>query len=155
MELQNYNSKRMTVILLTLLSLLMSMSSCKKDKTFDIDITRFEWVLQEVDIGNEAFKYEKKKYFRENAFVLKFDTDTTFTLNTSVNYAGGKYKIETKGQVLIVSYSENTQVGAVDTKELELNQNLINTFKEVTEYKVIGKTLMFKSTAGQVEFKKK
>lgn len=145
----------MTVILLTFFPLLTGMSSCKKDKTLDLDITKFEWVLQEVNTGNETFMPEKKEYFTENAFVLKFETDTSFSLNTSINYAGGKYKIETKGEILIAAYGESTSVGAVNTKEQELNQNLIDVFKEVTEYKVVGKILVFKGAKGEVEFKKK
>lgn len=155
MKTQNYISKQMTIILFIFFPLLAGMSSCKKDKTLEVDITKFEWVLQEINTWSETYKPEKKEYFRENAFVLNFDTDTTFSLNTSVNYAGGKYKMETKGKILIVAYGESSSVGVADTKEQELNQNLINVFKEVTEYKVVGKTLVFKGRKGEIEFKKK
>jgi hypothetical protein len=71
-----------------------------------------------------------------------------------VNYAGGKYKIITKGNIKVYTYDESTKVGVANAKELELNQNLIDVFKEVTEYKVVGKTLVFKGVIGEVEFKK-
>lgn len=64
-------------------------------------------------------------------------------------------KWKQKGKILIVAYGESSSVGVADTKEQELNQNLINVFKEVTEYKVVGKTLVFKGRKGEIEFKKK
>lgn len=145
--------RQLTLILLILFPLITVMTSCKKDKTLDIDITKFEWKLQEIRTGGKTLKPERKDYFRENPFILKFDSDTTFSLNTSVNFAKGKYQIESKGEILIFTYGESTCVGTVDTKEQELNQNLLYVFKEVKKYIVVGETLLFKGTKGEVEFK--
>ena len=144
----------MSLLLFILFPLMTGMSSCKKDKTLDIDITKFSWTLKEVRTIDKTLKPEKKEYFREEAFILKFDTDTTFILNTSVNFAGGKYLITQKGKITIVVYGESTQVGAVDINEKELNENLLTVFSYVDEYKVAGKTLTFKGEKGEVEFKR-
>lgn len=148
---------RLKILLLFLLiiPIMGGMSSCKKDKTLDLDIAEFSWELKEVRTNSNTFKTVKRKnHFIEDAFVLKFATDSIFSLNTSVNYAGGKCKIITKGNIKVYTYDESTKVGVANAKELELNQNLIEVFKEVTEYKVVGKKLVFKGVKGEVEFKK-
>ena len=146
--------KKLITLTLFLMSLITGMSSCKKDQTLDLDITKFTWKLKEVRTSGNTFKAEEKEYFRETAFVLIFNTDSIFSLNTSVNFAGGKYEIATKGEIKIYSYRESTKVGTLDTKDLELNTNLLIVFKGVTEYEVIGETLIFKGDKGEVEFKK-
>jgi hypothetical protein len=71
---------RLKILLLLLFPIMAGMSSCQKDKTLDLDISEFSWELKEVRTNSNTFKTEKRKnHFIEEAFVLKFDTDSTFS----------------------------------------------------------------------------
>ena len=50
----------------------------------------------------KTLKPERKDYFRENPFILKFDSDTTFSLNTSVNFAKGNIRLKAR-EILVLS----------------------------------------------------
>lgn len=134
---------------------LISLSSCKKDTTSDTDITAFSWKLISVSSNAGAFEPENRDYHREDAFILSFENDSMFTLNTSVNHAGGKYFIPEKGEINVVIYHEFTEVYPTDADEISLNENLITVFGEVSSYTIKGRTLTFKGAKGEVVFKKK
>jgi hypothetical protein len=128
--------------------------SCKKDLTDTTDITAWEWKVKSVTTNGKTFKPKKKDYLRNDAYILVFENDMTFKLNTSVNMAGGNYLIVEKGKVSISTYEEYTEVVTTDNKEVELNKNLLTVFNEVTTYEVLGDILIFKGTKGEVKLKK-
>ena len=127
---------------------------CKKDVTDTIDITAWKWELKAVTTGSDTYKPKNKDYLRNDAYILTFEADSTFTLSTSVNYAGGNYTIPKNGEISIYLYEETTEVATSDNDEKKLNENLLTVFSEVTTYQVLGKTLIFKGSKGEVEFKK-
>lgn len=142
------------LVLFFIIFAIIASCSCRKDTIDEIDITKWTWKLKSVTTNNETFKPQKNEYFRDNAYILDFENDSTFLLNTSVNYAGGIYKIVNKGVINIFSFNEFTKVGTVDNSEKELNNNLLAVFREVTTYEVLGNILTFKGSKGEVEFKK-
>ncbi len=128
--------------------------SCKKDVTDTTDITVWEWKVKSVTTNGKTFKPKNKDYLRNDAYVLMFENDTTFKLNTSVNMARGNNLIIEKGKVSISTYEEFTEVATADNEEIKLNKNLLTVFNEVTTYKVLGNILIFKGTKGEVKLKK-
>ena len=132
---------------------------CKKDITEKIDITEYEWELQHVDANNGGkLSVQNKDYLRDDAYVLNFNTDSTFSLYTSVNVAKGNYEIPQQGDISVHSYTAITEVGTTDEDVKKLNKNLIRVFNAVTSYEVFGglnKTLVFDGPKGKVKFEKK
>ena len=87
---------QMTVLLLMLFPLLTGLAGCQKDKTHELDITKFHWELNSITKNGEKHEKPNEDFHRSNAYILWFSSASTFMLNTSVNYAGGYYKIESK-----------------------------------------------------------
>jgi hypothetical protein len=81
---------------------------CKKDVTDSTDIRTLDWTLKAVTTNVARYKPKNVDYSRENAYNLIFETDSTFSLNTSVNYAGGNFTIPKNGEVSIYFYEEAT-----------------------------------------------
>lgn len=150
MKTQNYISKQMTVILLTLFPLLTGMSSCKKDKTLELDITKSQWELILITQNGVEHKKPKEEFQNPDAYILSFESDSTFWLNFSVNTGYGKYGISSNGNIVIDSYDNITRAAMSD-----FDKKLLSEFRIMTSYTVKGKTLTFKGNNSEVEFKKK
>ena len=141
---------QITLLLYIIFPLITGMSSCQKDKTLDINITEFEWELNSITDDGNKVKRPSGDFHRDDAYILRF-SDSTFVLNTTVNSAGGHYKIITKGEINILSYGVMTMVCC----ETDFDEKMISVFKGMTSYTVKGKTLTFKGDNSEVEFKKK
>jgi hypothetical protein len=147
----NIFKTQMSLLLFIVFPLITGMCSCNKDLTYDIDITEFQWELQ--IIYNNEIKHEKPSgdFHRDNAYVLWFSSDSTFMLNTSANYAGGKYRIISKGSIEIINYGIMTLACC----ETDFDEKMIDVFKKMTSYTVKGNTLNFKGDNSEVEFKQR
>lgn len=143
--------KKLTSLIIFLL-LLAGMSSC--NKTANIDITSYSWELKSFKTKGETFKPTKREHLFQQAYILEFDNDTAFTFNTSVNHAMGKYIISQRGKIEIINYREISRAGAADPNEQKFNKSLAEVFNEATFYIVKGRTLTFKGSKGEVNFKK-
>jgi heat shock protein HslJ len=75
---------------------------------------------------------------RKDAYILKFINDTTFSLPTSVNYAGGKYVIASNGNVRI-NYNISTEICC----ENNFDEQMINVINKVNTYYCKGNELTF------------
>ena len=124
-------------------------------KEKEINITKRAWKLRSVTSGNKTLCPQKSDYIQDNAYLLEFNSDSTFWLPTSVNMAGGDYEIIENGIISILDYHEVTEVATNDSYERKLNSNLISVFNKVTNYEVISDTLHFKGKDCEVIFNKK
>jgi hypothetical protein len=141
---------QMTVILLMLFPLLTGMASCQKDKTHELDITKFQWELKLITQNDVEHKKPNEAFQNPDAYILRFESDSTFRLNFSINTGYGNYLISTNGNIAIDSYDNITRAAMSD-----FDDKLLYVFRIMTSYTVKGKALTFKGNNSGVEFKKK
>lgn len=137
-------------IFLYMVIVIIIMISCKKDLTDSTDITESCWKLKSISTNSEKYKAAKEETSRENAYLLIFSNDSIFSLNLSVNYANGGYKIVSNGSIIIYTYQVSSEICC----ESDFDNKLLETFSLATSYKVINNTLTFKGEKGEIEFKK-
>jgi len=128
--------------------------SCEKDVTNTTDITTSKWKLTSMTLGKDSYVPTNRESLKNNAYVLDFENDSTFWLSTSVNLAGGYFRIPKIGAISVSSYRKFTLALAIVKEEKELNDNLVKLLNEITAYEVICNTLIFKGTNGEIEFLK-
>ena len=87
---------------------LFLLNSCENNLQ-DNNIPQGEWKLKSIIDSNRRITPPTDKRFRQGAYILTFLNDSTFHLPTSINDAGGKYKIISNGRA-IISYEEWTEV---------------------------------------------
>ncbi len=119
-------------------------SNCEKNLTDETDITKYSWKLVSITTKEESLK-------PDNKHILEFPNDSIFYLNLSVNSAGGKYKILSKGEIKIYSYNAFTEICCDDT---DIDYALLNILPTITSYQVLNNTLIFKGASNEVEFNK-
>ena len=138
---------QMTTLLFIILPLMTGTISCQKDPQIDLDITKFQWELESITYDNDKDKKPNGEFNRGNAYILWFSSDTTFALNTSANYAGGKYQIVSKGKINIIDYFAYTMACC----ETKFDDKMITTFNKMTSYTQEGDHLIF---SGNIEGRK-
>lgn len=141
---------QMALLLFIIFPLITGMSSCQKDKTLDIDVTKFEWELISITQNDVEHKKPKEEFQNPDAYILRFESDSTFWLNFSINTGYGKYRISTNGNIVIDTFDNITRAAMSD-----FDKKLLSEFRIVTSYTVKGKTLTFKGNNSEVEFKKR
>ncbi len=103
------------------------------------------WKVESIVIGNERKSVPSDNIFREDAYVLTFENDSIFYLPTSVNAAGGKYKIVSDdGNIIINEYHEWTKVGTILEDQQKFNDQLLSVFNGVMSYSYTGNKLILK-----------
>lgn len=137
---------------LLLLLLPLFFTGCRQDVTATTHLLGSEWHLMRVTTGGKIYKPEEDGYLREEAYVLTFNTDSTFTLRTSVNTAGGNYTNAGQGDISVHSYDEFTEVAVTDPEEKRLNEVLLKVVEAVTSYSVLGRTLVLNGSEGEAKF---
>ncbi|MDD2687929.1 MAG: META domain-containing protein [Bacteroidales bacterium] len=147
---EKFFKKQMTALLLIIFPLITGISSCQKDKTLELDITKSKWELKSVIVNSNKHKKPNGNFHHPEAYILIFENDTTFWLHLSSNSSGGKYRIPTKGSITIETYSNLTEMGMTEFDEL-----VLDVFIKMTSYTVEGNTLICKGSNSEVEFKKK
>lgn len=130
----------------------MPMISCNEKAADQTNITFWKWQLEAVITEDEIIKPGNKEYFREDAFILYFENDSVFSLNTSVNFAGGRYTLGNNGGIIIHSFHEFTEVGTANDNERYLNKQLMKAFGKVTSYQLKRNSLIFSGTEEAVKF---
>ena len=126
-------------------------SGCKKEDLTDaIDITQFSWLVKNISIEENKIKVKKDDYFNNKAYVLIFENDSIFQLNTSVNLAKGSFKISSKGHINIFNYQEITEVGSQN----EIDDKLLKNIPSVSSYQVLNDDLILKGYNCEIELKK-
>lgn len=142
----------MTTLLLIILPLMTGIFSCQKDKTLDLDITKLEWELKSITINSNKTDAPTGNFHKPDAYILKFESDSLFSLPTNTNSMWGKYEILSKGQIIIYGTSGSQVAEAGHT---EFNNSFRSTLEQTNTYSVKGKTLTFKGNNSEIEFKKK
>jgi len=132
----------------------ITLLSCNKEKlTNDSDITQSTWKLKCISVGNEKFKDELKKgdHKRPAPYVLAFESDSTFVLDTSMNNSAGMFSIPEKGKIEIKVYGSRTEVGG----ENDFDEKMLKYFSTVTDYELITRNkLRFYGEGCELEFVK-
>jgi hypothetical protein len=144
-------------VLLILIFPLMAFSCNKVKENEDqiLIITDYRWKLDVIESEGKQLTLTKEEYFREDAFILKFDNDSVFTLNTSVNFAKGKFSIDLEAKKIMISnYHELTEVAASDMNEQSLNDLLISSMNNVNSFEQTNEILTLKGDFGVVIFEK-
>ena len=144
---------RLLILIGTLILSGLIFQSCNKENDLDLEIKSEQWNLISINENDVLTVKEPKDYFRDNAFILIFETDSTFSLNTGVNYAGGKYMISSLNEMTIFSYHEFTEVATTDKNEQELTDKLIQQLPKVTGYTIENDKLSLITDDGNVLFK--
>jgi len=137
---------------IVLLVLILSYGCAKKDLTDSIDITQKSWVLNKIIVDGEKFKANDFDCFNNEAYILYFENDSVFELNTSINVAGGVFYIQNRGTIEISDYHEYTEAGGHHN---EIDENLLNKMLTVNSYKVIGEDLYLEGDDIEIVFSEK
>jgi len=130
--------------LLTLSLIFTILISCKKDTTATTDITTYEWSMISFSDGKK-----KRITKKDHQYHLSFSNDSTFFMPTSVNGAGGKYDIDSKGAITL-TYSTITEVCC----ENDTDERLLKLLPKITSYKVLGEILYFENNTEYIKFKR-
>lgn len=141
---------QIVVSFLILFPLMTGMSSCQKDKTLDMDITKFDWELKSIRQDGRTHKATKEDSNKPDSYILRFESDSIFQLDFSINTGKGEFEINSKGNIIIMSYTNTTRAAMTS-----FDDKLLSVFKKMTSYTVKGKTLIFDGNDSKVEFKKK
>ncbi len=108
------------------------------DKTDSVDIKAYNWQLCYIETPSEKMKVSKfEDYKRKYAYLLRFDSDSVFFFDNSVNDAQGEYEINEKGSINIYFFGEVTEVGGGNEMDIYLIQKLAS----FNEYKLPGNKL--------------
>ena len=135
----------MKSLLLIFISIL-SLSCSKEDITSSI--TDNKWKVKSVTIDN---KKETAPIFI-SAYILEFTSDSTFSMNTSVNKGRGSMRILSDG-LLEIKYSELTKVaGHNDFDEMLLD--VLSPLSTAMNYELKGNKLILVGDKGTVVLKK-
>jgi hypothetical protein len=135
------------------LCIIVALSSCKKNDDKDF-LLQNEWKIKSISIDKETLK-PSSKTFRGEAYILKFINDTNFVMNTSVNYAGGRYQIVSEGYIRI-NYQEWTEVGNTIDEQRYFDEQLLNILNNVNSYYYKGnKLFLFAEKNREIVFSKK
>ncbi len=135
---------RLKIILLTICFPLFLGGSCKKESNPNTNIFNSKWELEYIKIGNEKIEPSID-------YILEFMNDNSFSMNLSVNTAGGTYTMEEENKITILDYSTLTEVCC----ESDFDDQLLNSFKKVETYNIDGKSLTFSSEDLYLQFKQR
>lgn len=136
---------------LTILTILITaiIIGCTKENVSETEIALHSWKLNSVTNNNISLMPDMDN-FAVDAYLLEFNSDSTFHMSTSVNYAGGKYSIETIGKIEVHNYHTFTEICC----ETEFDDVLLAAFVQVSSYETIGNRLIFNGINIEIDFDK-
>ena len=143
MRVQNCSLTILTILLTAILI------GCTKENVSETDIALHRWKLNSVTKDNISLVPDMDN-FVEDAYLLEFNSDSTFHMSTSVNSAGGKYSIETIGKIKVHNYHAFTEICC----ETEFDDVLLAAFVQVSSYETTGNLLIFKEIDLEIDFGK-
>lgn len=126
---------------IVLIFFIISVFACEKDKTDSEDIAENKWKL-------EYIKTDGIKESPDDTYVLEFINDSIFYMDLSVNHAGGKYNIPSKGILEITSYGAMTEVCC----ENDFDNKLIEKLPLSESYTVTQNELMINGNDLEMKF---
>ena len=135
-------TNRLTMLCISLLFLLSSCEKMVENEPQDKSFLQNEWKVQSVTNKGKHFAVPSNHtFFREEAYILKFANDSCFVMNTSVNYAGGKYQIVSDDDIVITDYHEWTEVAG---SYGNFDNQLISVFNGEMSYSYTKNKLIFR-----------
>jgi len=138
-------SNQLTMFLILLLFLLSSCEKATENELQDKDFLKNEWKVESVVSESRRFVIPSDNtFFREEAYILKFINGSCFYMNTSVNYAGGKYQIVSDGHITISEYQEWTEVGNSLVHQRNFDEQLLSAFNGIMSYSCTKNKLIFR-----------
>ena len=128
-------SSQLTMFLFLHLFLLSSCEKVAENELHDKDFLKNEWKVESVVNESKRFKVPSDNtIFGKETYLLKFINDSCFYMNTSVNYAGGKYRIVSDGYITILDYQEWTEVGNSIVHQRNFDKQLLSVFNGAKSY---------------------
>jgi len=135
---------------LTILLILLLLVSCKKTKENEIltvskVFLQSEWKVQSVMNEGRRFMVPVDRTPIKEAYILKFVNDTCFTMTSSVNYCGGKYKFVSENN-MVISDCGWTRVYNLLAHQSNFDAYLTSVFNGDMYYFYTVNTLIFRNT---------
>ena len=126
---------RTSLFTIFLFSLLFLLSNCDKPAENE-SFLQMEWKIQSIvdENGQMVVPSDQTHHHRKDAYILRFCSDSCFFLATSVNEAGGNYKIVSEKRIMINKYQEWTKVYNVLEHQRNFDERLISIFHGLMFY---------------------
>jgi len=143
--------------IIVFLALLINIFGCEDDNSLEnTNILGENWKVLSIALGNNQGEYEilDKDYFNKDAYVLYFNLDSTFNLNTSVNSYGGELNISTETKKLSFQIISGTRVGQSDDNVRETDSVLTEVFKSTTNFQIVEDNVELIGDKGIIKLKK-
>ncbi|MBR4620634.1 MAG: META domain-containing protein [Salinivirgaceae bacterium] len=125
--------------------LLLLLNNCEKSSANNDGILQNEWRVQSIQMEKDFIKVPSDNNLGKNAYVLRFDDNTTFYMPTSVNEAGGKYQILSEGCIIVSDYHEFTEKSNTIENQEYFDRQLLSVFNGELSYSCTRNNLIFKS----------
>ena len=142
-------------VLLSLM-LLINVFACEDDDSFENNnILGENWKAQSIILKNNQVEYGimNKDYFKQDAYVLYFNLDSTFILNTSVNSIEGELNISIEATIYFHNIS-GTRVGQTDDIVREIDSILTAVFESTTDFQIAEDKIELIGDKGVIKLKK-
>lgn len=122
------------------LVLVLFFISCNNETLFN-DLQDTEWLLKKIEIGSDTHKPQKDH-------ILKFTSDSTYTLQLSVNTCGFDYSNGIEGSIDFGEWIACTKICC----DSDFSEMMIDMLSKVEKYRFVGKTMIFDSKESQLIF---
>jgi len=126
--------------------------ACQQDQTnTDIETIISSWSVIRVEVSGESLAPENKDYPKDNAYTLKLEVDSTFTLTTSVNSYTGDFQFNPEERSLSFQIKGGTRIGTINQYAEKIDESLLVLLSKVTTYDLSGSNLTLISEEGNIE----
>lgn len=138
------------ILLLVIFPAILSFACQKKDLTDTTDISQFSWKVKNFTINGDKNKIKKGDFHNSKAYILRLESDSTFTFNNSMNVTNGSYRIMQAGNINISDDLISTKIAG----ENEIDKKLFQIISKVTSYQVLDEYLILKGEKFEIKFQK-
>jgi hypothetical protein len=126
--------------------------ACYNDQTSnDIETIISSWSVIRVEVSGENLVPEKKDHPKDDAYTLKMEVDSTFTLTTSVNSYTGDFQFSPQERSLSFQIKSGTRIGTIDQYAEKIDDRLLVLLSEVDSYDLSDSYLTLISERGSIE----
>jgi hypothetical protein len=128
------NSQKILKLISITIYLLIIIGCSNSDSQVVDDITKFQWKLVSIELEDETIILSERSYAKDLSYILIFTENSTFSLDTSVNAAMGKYSINSN-LLSFIDYKELSEAGTNDPEQLKIDELLLQRLMNITEFK--------------------
>jgi len=147
------NSQKILKLISITIYLLIIIGCSNSDSQVVDDITKFQWKLVSIELEDETIILSERSYAKDLSYILSFTENSTFSLDTSVNAAMGKYSINSN-LLSFIDYKELSEAGTNDPEQLKIDELLLQRLMNITEFKTNENFLFLISLNDKFIFKK-